>query len=131
MKLCAIERTRQIGLSMSNELKTFPFKHQAVRVVVIDGEPWFLAVDVARVLGLGAKQGATSQYLRNLDADQVRNVGRSMVDKVHVSFPNRGAAAISESGLYLLTLRSNKPEAKPFQDWVTREVLPAIRKTGG
>jgi hypothetical protein len=56
---------------------------------------------------------------------------RSTVNPIVSSFPNTGLVCVSESGLYKLIMRSDKPEAKDFQDWVTRVVLPAIRKDGG
>jgi prophage antirepressor-like protein len=68
--------------------------------------------------------------LRPLKDDERFNVLRSTLGRIEVSFPNRGANCISESGLYKLIMRSDKPEARAFQDWVTRDVLPAIRKDG-
>ncbi len=53
-----------------------------------------------------------------------------VVGNSHVSFPNRGAVIVSEARLYKLIMRSTKPEAKKFQNWVTGTVLPAIRKDG-
>lgn len=63
-----------------------------------------------------------------MDADEQRRVKR-----IHFGMGPQGkpVAAISESGLFKLIMRCDKPVAKPFQDWVTKEVLPSIRKTGG
>lgn len=83
------------------------------------GEPWFVAKDVCDVLGT-----ETRDVRKVLDADEV--------DTIHIG--NRGgrpSLIINESGLYSLILRSRKPEAKRFKKWITSEVLPAIRKTGG
>lgn len=114
-----------------NDLTNFNFNNRAdIRVVTIDGDPWFVAVDVCRVLGLGLAGGSASRHLSALGDDEVRNVSRSNVSLSDVSFPNRGANCISESGLYRLVMRSDKPDAKPFQDWVAKVVLPAIRKDG-
>jgi prophage antirepressor-like protein len=90
-----------------------------VRVVEIDDQPWFVAADVCRVLDLEH----VSNALKPLADDQKT---RKQITGM------RGPAAllISESGLYKLVMRSDKPEARQFQDWVTREVLPAIRKDG-
>lgn len=92
---------------------------------MIDGEPWFVAVDACKALELSLKN--ISQHVQRLDADEVRRVDR------HTLSLARGApmVLVSESGLYALINRSDKPEAKVFQRWVNREVLPSIRKTGG
>jgi prophage antirepressor-like protein len=92
--------------------------HQ-LRVVTLDGNPWFVAADVCRVLGLFNPTKA----VQSLDKDEVT------LTRVQ---GQRGMPinVISESGLYKLVMRSDKPEARQFQDWVTREVLPVIRKDG-
>lgn len=93
----------------------------AVRAVTLEGEPWFVAADVCRALGIGDSRTATAR----LDADEkgavlIRTLGGEQ--KVTI---------ISESGLYALVLSSRKPEAKAFKRWITHEVIPSIRKTGG
>lgn len=116
-----------------NDLLKLAFNGHEIRTVVIDGNPWFMAADVARALGLafGAGKGSVKQYLPHLAEDEMRHVAKSSVDALHTSdFPNRGTTCISESGLYRLVNRSDKAQARPFQDWVNREVLPAIRKDG-
>ncbi|WP_348532412.1 Bro-N domain-containing protein [Rhizobium sp. RU36D] len=90
-----------------------------VRVVEIDGQPWFVAADVCRILGLSQVTNA----LRNLGRDEITLTQIKGFRGSHIN-------TVSESGLYRLTMRSDKPEARQFQDWVTREVLPAIRKDG-
>ena len=94
----------------------------SIRVIEIDGEPWFVAADVCRVLGLTN----TTMAVRVLDPDERRTLNRIEVGL------SGGAAInlISESGLYKLIMRSDKLVAKQFQNWVTRDVLPAIRKSG-
>ncbi|MCG7364203.1 hypothetical protein MHZ93_23370 [Roseomonas sp. ACRSG] len=97
-----------------------------VRVVEIDGAPWFVAADVAHCLALEVSTKGVGHYLKRLSEDE-RNT-------VHVAGGIRGnpnKVVISESGLYKLIMRSDKPDARRFQDWVTREVLPSIRKHGG
>lgn len=101
-------------------VQTFQFADFTVRVVTIGGEPWFVAVDVALILGYRNSPDAT----RLLDEDEkgtqiVRTPGGA-----------QELAIINESGLYSLILRSRKDEARPFRKWVTAEVLPAIRRTG-
>ncbi len=91
-----------------------------VRVVEIDGEPWFVAADVCRVLEIGNP----SQALTRLDADE----------KGIISIDTRGGeqpmCIINESGLYALTITSRKPYAKKFRKWLTGEVAVSIRKHG-
>lgn len=104
-----------------NAAQVFQFKQQQeVRAVLIDGEPWFVANDVAASLGYRDAHNMT----RILDDDER---GTHIV-----STPSgeQEMLVINESGLYSAILRSRKPEAKAFKKWVTAEVLPAIRKHG-
>jgi anti-repressor protein len=94
-----------------------------VRVVLVDGEPWFVAADVCAVLGIGNPRQAVTY----LDDDEVGQApvttndgsGRALVTNI-----------VAEAGLFSLILRSRKPEARAFKRWITHEVLPAIRKAG-
>lgn len=100
---------------------TFPVSGEKVRVVHIDGEPWFVAVDVCRELGLQNVGGAVSR-LDEGDARTTRvtdALGREQ--DTHV---------INEAGLYQLIFQSRKAEAKRFKRWIFEEVIPTIRKTG-
>ena len=106
---------------MANDLQVFNFEQQSVRVILQDGEPWWVAKDVADVLGIVNSRDAIS----TLDDDEKNTVGISDGKR-----GNPNMTIISESGLYTLIMRSNKPEAKRFRKWVTSEVLPSIRKTG-
>ena len=99
-----------------------------VRVVMVNGEPWFVAKDVCNALDIRdvsrAVNGNSSRGDNGLDEDEkgtyiVRTPGG-----------NQSLLCINEPGLYKLIMKSRKPEAKPFQRWVTHEVLPSIRKTG-
>lgn len=111
----------QSALAFSGETAPTPFTFgtHAVRVVMRDGEPWFVASDVARALAYRDAEVAA----RHLRPEQ---------KGVHpTGVPGQMLTIINESGLYRLVLRSRKPEAERFSDWVTGEVLPAIRKTGG
>ena len=85
-----------------------------------DGEPWFVAKDVADILEFRDAYNAA----RLLEDDE------KGVRKVYTPSGEQNMTVISESGLYTLIMRSNKPEAKAFRKWVTGEVLPAIRKHG-
>ena len=86
-----------------------------------DGQPWFIAKDVCDSLGIGKYRDALSR----LDDDERGSV---LVD---TPGGPQTAGTVSEAGFYKLVMRSRKPEAKAFQRWVTHEVLPAIRRTGG
>ncbi len=98
----------------------FTFNGTEVRTILRDGEPWFIAADVCRVLELSN----TSKACESLD-DEEKGItnGDTLGGAQQVLI-------INESGLYALTFKSRKPEAKAFKKWVTAEVLPAIRKTG-
>ena len=98
----------------------FHFEKLPVRTVTIEGEPWFVAKDVCDVLELTN----TTKALRGLDDDEK---GLTIIQSLG---GNQETNIVSESGLYCLVLRSRKPEAKRFRRWVTREVIPALRKTG-
>ena len=104
-----------------NELRTFNYGETTVRTTEINGEPWFVLKDVCEVLGLSD----TNRTAERLDADELTRI------KLVSGGPARELIAINESGLYKVILRSDKPEAKPFRKWVTSEVLPSIRKSGG
>lgn len=89
-----------------------------VRVAEVNGEPMFVAADVCNVLGYSNPSKAISDHV-----DEDERYNKSLERGGNMLF-------ITESGLYSLILRSNKPNAKPFRKWVTSEVLPSIRKTG-
>lgn len=103
------------------DLMEFEFNSMSVRMMEREGEPWFVARDIAEVL----EYRSASDALRILDDDE------KLLRTLCVSGQNREVNLINESGLYSLVLRSNKPEAKVFKKWVTSEVLPSIRKHGG
>lgn len=93
----------------------------AVRAVTLEVEPWFVAADVCRALGLGN----SSDVIKRLDEDE-----RTLVS-IEGASNGLPVNAINEPGLYALILGSRKPEAKAFKRWITHEVIPEIRKTGG
>ena len=108
---------------MNNEMQKFDFKGASLRTLTDGaGEPWFVAKDVCTVLELSN----VGQALARLDDDEKSSI--TLNDGTSGN-PNR--AIVSESGLYALVLASRKPEAHEFKRWVTHEVLPQIRKTGG
>jgi prophage antirepressor-like protein len=109
---------------MSNVIN-FNFNQQPVRIVEREDGPWFVGRDVLPVLGLDLN--GTSKHYRKLHTSEKSNVNRIALGLN----PGRPMTIVSESGLYKLVMRSDKPEARSFQDWVTRDVLPSIRKDGG
>lgn len=88
-----------------------------------DGNPWFVAADVCKCLGLGRM--AVSDHTRKWDETEKVKYDRTLLGMRQ----GKPAVLISESGLYKLIMRSDKKEARIFQDWVTKDVLPSIRKT--
>lgn len=104
-----------------NEMQTFVYSGAEVRTVQKDGTPWFVLKDVCGVLGISKYRDVAER----LDPDERGPVRVDTLGGV------QEMTCISESGLYNVILRSDKPEAKPFRKWVTAEVLPAIRRSGG
>lgn len=102
-----------------NELQVFTnSEYGEIRVMQKDNEAWFVAADVCKALEIGNPSQAVSRLDEDEKTTLISNEGRQM-------------NIISESGLYSLVLSSRKKEAKTFKRWVTHEVLPSIRKTGG
>ncbi len=99
---------------------TFPDSGQPIRVVMIEGEPWFVIADVCTILTISNSRDATTRLkLAGVGSTDIRSGGQIREVKV-----------MNEANLYRLVLRSDKPEAEPFITWVTEEVIPSIRKTG-
>ena len=105
-----------------NELQVFNYNADEVRTVIINGEPWFVGKDVAEILGYSNPSKALADHID--EEDKLNNESLS-------SLGQRGGWLINESGLYCLIMSSKLPTAKAFKRWVTYEVLPQIRKTGG
>jgi prophage antirepressor-like protein len=104
-----------------NQLTIFNYEHNEVRMFEIDGEPWFVLKDVCDILELSSSH----KVAERLDEDE-----RNLVPLIDSLGRQQETTVVSESGVYNVIFRSDKPEAKPFRRWVTHEVLPAIRKTG-
>ncbi len=108
---------------MSNELQIFNSPEFGnIRAIEVDGEPWMVGKDVATALGYSD----TDKAIRNHVDDEDK-----LTRQIGGSGQNRNMMIINESGLYSLILSSKLPSAKQFKRWITSEVLPAIRKTGG
>ncbi|RHW49701.1 phage antirepressor [Bombilactobacillus bombi] len=104
------------------DVQLFKFENQNVRTILIENEPYFVGKDVAKILGYSRSADAVRAHV---EAD----------DKLSRQFTESGQrrimTVINESGLYSLILSSKLPTAKKFKHWVTKDVLPAIRKHGG
>lgn len=98
----------------------FSFKEKQVRVVDVSGDAWFVAADVAAVLGYSNPRDAVSKHCKGVAKYDIPTSGGYQ----HVSILN-------ESDVFRLIMRSNMPSADAFQDWVFEDVLPSIRKNGG
>lgn len=105
-----------------NELKIFKFNDSEVRTTLINNEVYFVGKDIADVLGYSDLNKAIAMHVDEED---------KLNDKSSLSLGQRGGWLINESGLYSLVLSSKLPQAKEFKHWVTKEVLPSIRKNGG
>lgn len=93
-----------------------------LRCIEIDGEPWFVGKDVATALKYSDTFGALKKHVETED---------KLVCQIDSAGQKRSVTIINESGLYSLILSSKLESAKRFKHWVTSDVLPCIRKTGG
>lgn len=108
---------------MNNEIRKFDFRGASLRTLTDEaGEPWFVLKDCMSILDLGNP----TETVKMFDDDEFSTT--EVIDSIG---RRQQAYIISEPGLYRLVMRSRKPEAKEFQRWVTHEVLPQIRRTGG
>ena len=107
---------------MENKIKIFENEEFGkIRTVIMDGEPWFVLADICKILEISNSRMVAGR----LEPDELMSV------RLTSGGQHREMTAVSESGLYAVVLRSDKPQAKPFRKWVTSEILPTIRKTGG
>lgn len=97
----------------------------SIRTIEINGEPWFVGQDVARALGYGEGKSLANAVANHVDAED------KGVTEMMTPGGKQNMTIINESGLYSLVLSSKLSTAKKFKRWVTSEVLPSIRKTGG
>ncbi len=108
---------------MSDNLTIFNFEEQPVRTLLIEDEVWFVGKDVAQILGYSKARNAISAHVDPEDKKDAPIQGTlGGTQKMTI---------INESGVYSLVMSSKLPNAKQFKRWVTSEVLPSIRKTGG
>lgn len=116
-----VKMNELITINDSDEMNVNTFDDKEIRHKIdANGNPWFVAKDVMAALGIKSQRHA----LRKLEND----------DKMEAEIPSPSGVqkytVVSEPGLYILILQSNKDAAKRFQRWVSKEVLPSIRKTG-
>lgn len=104
-----------------NQMAIFHFENAEVRTVMIDGEPWFVGKDVADALGYERSDNAIRVHVNKED---------KLMHRIGASDQTRHMTIISEAGIYALVFRSKLPSAESFSRWVTKEVLPSIRKHG-
>ena len=106
----------------------YNFDGKPVRTITRDGEPWFVLADVCRILEISNP----SQAAARLDDDEKHTLTQNEGGNINgLGAIGAMPTIISEAGLYRLMMRSDKPQARPFQKWVTSEVIPAIRRDGG
>lgn len=106
-----------------NQLQIFKnLRFGQVRTLNINKEPWFIGKDVAEILGYTNPLKAIRDHVDEDDKG---------VNEMDTPGGNQKLMAINESGLYSLIFSSKLPQAKEFKKWVTSEVIPTIRKTGG
>ena len=114
---------------MAQELTALSFENKEfgeLHATTIDGEPWFVGLDVARSLGY---QNAGKAVIVHVDAEDRQK--KKLYSQNGNAGQIREITVINESGMYSLILSSKLPSAKRFKHWITSEVLPSIRKTGG
>ena len=120
--LWQVKRELEQGIpAVTSEIQLYSYGEQAMRVKLIDGEPWFVGKDVAEALGYQRPADAIATHVDDED-----KLTRRFTD----SGQKRDMIVINESGVYSLIFSSQLPTAKKFKRWVTSEVLPSIRKTG-
>lgn len=105
-----------------NDLRIYNFDGNEVRTMLLENEPWFVGKDVAEVLGYKDTVNALKSHVDDDDKGMA---------KCHTPGGMQEMTIINESGVYSLVFASKLPSAKKFKHWVTSEVLPSIRKTGG
>lgn len=105
----------------SNSLQLFEYSGHQVRTVLIENEPWFVLNDICKALHIVNPRNVADR----IDPDAVRKT-----DVIDSMGRKQSSTVVDESGMYEVVIRSNGDVARPFRKWVTKEVLPSIRKTG-
>jgi len=108
---------------MNTDLQIFKKDNLNLRTILIGGEPWFVLKDLCEALDISNITTLTERL-------NPRGLGKTYIPHPQSEGKEIEVLIINESNLYKTILRSNKPEALQFEDWITSEVLPTIRKTG-
>ncbi len=111
----------------------FNFQDSIIRIITINHNYWFVAKDIASALEYSDTYSMTRSHIDDEDMQKIspaRFTELSNLFAEHKEFGHKDITLINESGLYSAILGSKKPVAKIFKRWITREVLPSIRKTG-
>lgn len=110
------------------KFEEFIYTTQKIRMIEIDGEPWFVVKDVCEILGIKN----ITDVMKRLDEDEKLRLNLSYEEKHRLNLGFRGKSpwSVNEPGLYTLIACSRKKEAISFRRWITHEVLPSIRETG-
>ena len=104
----------------NNKLETITHElFGSIRVLDLEGNPWFVAKDIAKALGYSNTRASVSRHCKGVRETQTPSSGGDQVTKI-----------LPESDVYRLVMRSKMPKAEDFQDWIVEDVLPKIRKTG-
>ena len=109
--------------------KTIDEQEVTMNALIVDDVPWFRGKDVANALGYTCPRNAIHNMVHEEDRQTLQNLMGTKSVPI-LGYRENGQVFISESGLYSLVLRSKMKDAEPFQRWVTKDVLPNIRKTG-
>ena len=109
---------------MTQQLAVFNFHGSQIRTIEQDGDLWFIGKDVAEVLGYENPAEAVRDHCKTVEILKTSKT-------LPLDIPPRGLQIIPERDVYRLVMRSKLPSAERFEEWVTGEVLPSIRKTGG
>jgi len=115
---------------MSTSIINNVFESFNVRAVIIQGDPWFIAKDVAEALGYKDTKKAIAAHCKRAQLIDLRDAEGEAKRPPIITAGNPNAKAIPESDVYRLIMRSRLKSAERFEDWVTEEVLPSIRKSG-
>ena len=127
-------------MNNKNENQVMTFKNEqfgSIRMLMLDGQPWFVGKDVAEALGYSHALKAVFDHVDPSDRIGSQNgTQQNLEDSIRLSIVDslgrtKYPIFINESGLYSLILSSKLPEAKKFKHWITHEVLPSIRRHGG
>ena len=115
---------------MSIVEKVFHYEENEISVIKSKGEIWFRGKDIAKALGYSIPRKTIREHIDPEDRSSLESLSKGGLKRTALKNEQKSAIFISESGLYSLILQSKLESAKAFKRWVTKEVLPSLRKTG-